>query len=155
MDEQIKKIKSLLKFYKKNGTEVELKVSYDDGKSVNGTIISMRGIFNGWIVLKSSNDSLMKIFLSDIFPDSIFPLDFAKKENKKENTTEKRDPISPKLRFEVFKRDKYVCQYCGACGPDVELEIDHVIPVSRGGTDDIKNLKTACFKCNSGKGDRV
>ena len=38
---------------------------------------------------------------------------------------------------------------------DVELEVDHVIPISRGGTDDISNLKTACFKCNRGKGDSI
>ena len=151
MDEKIKKIKSLLKFYRKNGTEVELKVSYNSGITVKGIIIKMNHIFNRWIVLQSSSGSLMKIFLEDIYLDSIIVSDFTKKENKKDS----RDPISPKLRFEVFERDKYVCQYCGACGPDVELEIDHVIPVSRGGTDDINNLKTACLKCNRGKGDKV
>lgn len=155
MDDQTKKIKSLLKFYKKNGTYIKLKVSYNDETTVSGAIIKMNHISNRWVVLQSSNDSLMKIFLSDIFPDSIIPLVFAKKENKKENKNDSRDPISAKLRFEVFKRDKFVCQYCGACGPDVELEIDHIIPVSRGGTDDITNLKTACFKCNRGKGDKV
>ena len=48
-----------------------------------------------------------------------------------------------------------MCQYCGAAGPKVELEVDHKIPVSRGGTDDIDNLTTACFKCNRGKGVSV
>ena len=48
-----------------------------------------------------------------------------------------------------------MCQYCGACGRDVELEVDHVIPVSRGGTDDLKNLKTSCRECNRGKGVMV
>lgn len=155
MEEQIKKIKSLLKFYRKNNTEIELKVSSNDSMVIRGTIINLGCMSKGWIVLQSSSGSSMKIFFEDIFPDSIIPSEFAKKENKNKNKNESRDPISPKLRFEVFKRDKYVCQYCGACGPDVELEIDHVIPVSRGGTDDINNLKTACFKCNRGKGDRV
>ena len=43
----------------------------------------------------------------------------------------------------------------GARAPDVELEVDHKIPVSRGGTDDEKNLITKCFNCNRGKGDLI
>ena len=66
----------------------------------------------------------------------------------------KRKPIPKSVRFEVFKRDKFTCQYCGAKAPDVILEVDHIQPVSKGGTDDIFNLITACRACNSGKGDR-
>lgn len=154
MEEQLKKIKSLLKFYRKNNTEIELKTLINGGVVIKGNIIKISSMFNN-IIMQSSEGSRIKVFFEDIEADSIIPSDFAKKENKNKNKNESRDPISPKLRFEVFKRDKYVCQYCGACGPDVELEIDHVIPVSRGGTDDINNLKTACFKCNRGKGDRV
>ena len=153
MEEHLKKIKELLKFYKKNNTEVEFKVSYKGGTSVKGEVIS-KSIFNKWIVLQSESGPVIKIFLEDIEPESIFPSEFAKKENKKIDK-ENRNPISPALRFKVLKRDKYVCQYCGACGPKVEVEVDHKIPVSRGGTDDIDNLITACFKCNRGKGVSV
>lgn len=66
----------------------------------------------------------------------------------------KRRAIPKKIRFEVFKRDSFTCQYCGAKAPDVLLEIDHIQPVSKGGTDDLLNLVTACKACNSGKGDR-
>lgn len=45
----------------------------------------------------------------------------------------KRKSISKKLRFEVFKRDKFTCQYCGRKAPDVVLQIDHISPVSKGG----------------------
>jgi hypothetical protein len=65
-----------------------------------------------------------------------------------------REPISKKLRFEVFKRDSFTCQYCGKRAPDVILNCDHVKPVVEGGTTDILNLVTACFDCNSGKGGR-
>jgi hypothetical protein len=58
------------------------------------------------------------------------------------------------LRFEVFKRDGFTCQYCGSKPPDVTLEADHIVPVSDGGTDEIDNLITACFSCNRGKGAR-
>jgi hypothetical protein len=66
-----------------------------------------------------------------------------------------REAISKKLRFEVFKRDSFTCQYCGKKAPDVILNCDHVNPVAEGGTTDILNLVTACFDCNNGKGARL
>ena len=65
-----------------------------------------------------------------------------------------RKAITKTARFEVFKRDKFTCQYCGASAPDVILEIDHIKPVSKGGTNDIINLITACRDCNRGKSDK-
>jgi hypothetical protein len=65
----------------------------------------------------------------------------------------KRESISKRTRFEIFKRDAFMCQYCGAGAPDAVLHIEHIIPVSRGGTSHISNLTTACQKCNSGKSD--
>jgi hypothetical protein len=64
-----------------------------------------------------------------------------------------RSPLSKKTRFEVFKRDQFQCSYCGAHPSEtVMLEVDHVIPVAEGGTNDIENLVTACWDCNRGKG---
>jgi len=59
--------------------------------------------------------------------------------------------ITKKIRFEVFKRDYFKCQYCGKTPPDVTLEVDHIKPKSKKVTDDINNLVTACFDCNRGK----
>jgi flagellar motility protein MotE (MotC chaperone) len=64
----------------------------------------------------------------------------------------KRKGIPKKLRFEVFKRDNFTCQYCGRMAPDVILEVDHINPVKNGGKNDILNLITSCKDCNSGKG---
>lgn len=64
----------------------------------------------------------------------------------------KRKTISKKLRFEVFKRDNFTCQYCGRMAPDVVLEVDHINPVKNDGTNDILNLVTSCKDCNIGKG---
>lgn len=66
----------------------------------------------------------------------------------------KRKALPKKLRFEVFKRDSFTCQYCGRMAPDVVLEVDHIVPVAEGGTNDIMNLITSCHDCNSGKGKR-
>jgi len=68
--------------------------------------------------------------------------------------THKRKSISKKIRFEVFKRDSFTCQYCGRMAPDVVLEIDHINPVANGGDNDILNLLTSCKECNAGKGAR-
>lgn len=65
-----------------------------------------------------------------------------------------RKKIPKKVRFEVFKRDRFTCQYCGAKAPDVVLHIDHITPVANGGDNDIMNLVTACESCNLGKGAR-
>ena len=65
----------------------------------------------------------------------------------------KRKCVSKKIRFEVFKRDVFQCQYCGSQPPSVVLELDHLHPVSKGGDNSIDNLITACFDCNRGKSD--
>jgi hypothetical protein len=53
---------------------------------------------------------------------------------------------------EVFKRDNYICQYCGSVGG--KLEADHIIPFSKGGKDSLENLTTSCRKCNRQKRDK-
>lgn len=64
-------------------------------------------------------------------------------------------PLPKSLRFEVLKRDKFACQYCGGKAPDVLLQVDHIHPESKGGKHDVLNLITSCQPCNSGKSDRL
>ncbi len=68
-----------------------------------------------------------------------------------------RDPRGPRtaapaLRFAVFRRDSFTCQYCGRAAPHVALHIDHVAPWADGGRTELANLRTACDVCNLGKG---
>jgi len=60
-----------------------------------------------------------------------------------------------RLRFEILKRDKFRCQYCGKNPIEdrVKLEIDHIYPKIKGGTHHFNNLTTACHECNAGKSD--
>lgn len=58
-------------------------------------------------------------------------------------------------RKNIFLRDQYTCQYCGRRFPPSELTIDHVIPISRGGTNSWRNVVTACKECNNRKGNRT
>ena len=62
-----------------------------------------------------------------------------------------RKAIGKRVRFDVFKRDGFVCQCCGAHPPAVILEVDHILAVANGGDNDPDNLITACFNCNRGK----
>jgi hypothetical protein len=59
--------------------------------------------------------------------------------------------LSTKKRFNVFKRDAFKCRYCGQSPPSVVLEVDHLVPRSAGGSDELLNLVTSCFACNRGK----
>lgn len=60
---------------------------------------------------------------------------------------------SSKVKMRVMKRDRFQCTYCGAPGTDAELEVDHIIAVSIGGSHHMSNLTTACRACNQKKGD--
>jgi 5-methylcytosine-specific restriction endonuclease McrA len=71
----------------------------------------------------------------------------------------KRKPIPASVRFRVLKRDKFTCRYCSYSPltdpiqpPTRLLEVDHIISVYDGGSDDESNLITACLPCNRGKG---
>lgn len=70
-------------------------------------------------------------------------------------TSNLRRPLSKSLRFEVFKRDRFKCQYCGRGIDETILEVDHVTPVAEGGENDITNLVTSCRDCNRGKGKKL
>lgn len=58
-------------------------------------------------------------------------------------------------RRNLFKRDKYTCQYCGAQPGPEELTIDHVYPRSRGGKSSFENCVLACVECNRKKANRT
>jgi 5-methylcytosine-specific restriction endonuclease McrA len=57
------------------------------------------------------------------------------------------------LRLKIFARDGFCCTYCG--GIEGPFECDHVVPTSRGGSNDESNLTTACKPCNASKRDRL
>lgn len=55
-------------------------------------------------------------------------------------------------RFHIFQRDNFTCQYCGKTRKNgTRLEIDHIIPKSKGGKDTVDNLITSCSECNLDK----
>ena len=76
--------------------------------------------------------------------------------NKPTKPKRQRTRIPRGMRHEVFKRDNYTCVECGARKSDgATLHVDHKIPVSKGGTDELDNLQTLCSDCNLNKSDVI
>jgi 5-methylcytosine-specific restriction endonuclease McrA len=63
-----------------------------------------------------------------------------------------RDELSPAMRKAVWSRYGRICYLCGMKGADT---IDHIVPIVKGGTNDISNLRPAHEKCNKDKGSKV
>lgn len=67
-----------------------------------------------------------------------------------------RNKMTSSMRYNVLKRDGFRCQICGASQEDgVTLHVDHIVPVSKGGKTEMKNLRTLCSRCNLGKSNKI
>lgn len=67
-----------------------------------------------------------------------------------------RARMSDSIRYDVLRRDNYKCAICGKGNRDgVKLEVDHIIPVSKGGKTEMSNLQTLCERCNRGKSNKL
>lgn len=69
--------------------------------------------------------------------------------NLEPRTPSLRKQLSTRRSLQVFARDNYSCTACGAAD---DLSVDHIQPVSKGGTNEMSNLQTLCRSCNSAKG---
>lgn len=77
-------------------------------------------------------------------------------EDRKAAAQYERSQMTPSLRYDVMKRDGFRCQLCGRSASDgVTLEVDHIIPVSKGGKTVMSNLQTLCWDCNRGKSNKL
>jgi len=62
-------------------------------------------------------------------------------------------PVSENIRYQVLARDRK-CLLCGAGPEQIQLQVDHIIPRAKGGSNDITNLQVLCATCNRGKSNR-
>jgi len=119
------------------------------GKGYNlGKIKGTCKVCNKEFSLRTSNHTLCSLECRKKYHDNI------------QNFTiieDNRFQKSLRLRFEILKRDNFTCQYCGRNPKQdkVKLQIDHIIPKSKGGNDNPSNLITACLECNQGKKDII
>ena len=82
----------------------------------------------------------------------------SEKIDRKKSASYQRNLMTPKLRQKIKERDNYTCQSCEVSVYDQDLlllEIDHIIPVSKGGLSTEDNLQTLCWKCNRTKSDKI
>ena len=70
-------------------------------------------------------------------------------------TRVERGRLSNKLRFAIYQRDGNRCKCCGRRGTRTDLEIDHIVPIAKGGKTEWNNLQTLCPRCNKEKGTRT
>lgn len=77
--------------------------------------------------------------------------EFSKKpfNGKKPRLSETNPDLWQEIKTLVFNRDQYICQYCGQKGG--LLECDHIVPFSKGGSNELQNLNTSCRSCNRKK----
>lgn len=76
----------------------------------------------------------------------------------KKSVAGQRALMTTALREKIKQRDNYTCQYCGnstSKEPNLLLEIDHIIPLSKNGLTCEDNLQTLCWKCNRSKGSKI
>ena len=76
----------------------------------------------------------------------------------KKSVAGQRALMTPKLREKIKERDGYTCQICGLSNKDEQnllLEIDHIIPLSKGGMTTEGNLQILCWRCNRSKGAKI
>ena len=72
------------------------------------------------------------------------------------NSKNQRKLMTKELRRKVMIRDNYTCQICGKYMPDeVGLQIDHIVPVAKGGKTVLSNLQVLCSKCNGRKSNKL
>lgn len=78
--------------------------------------------------------------------------------DKKEFSTAQRQMMTNDLREAIKKRDNYTCCICGNSvfnEPNLLLEIDHIVPISKGGKTEASNLQTLCWRCNRSKSNKM
>ncbi len=63
--------------------------------------------------------------------------------------------VPPLVNSYLFRRDQFLCMYCGGEFPAYNLSRDHILPVSRSGTDSWTNVVTACKRCNHRKANHT
>jgi hypothetical protein len=135
-----------------NLEEAWKKLGYPPGKRQIATLcanISESPYKHHWGSLRAACESLAAFHNGKLSQEKLLAGDLLKP---------KRITIPLNIRWAVQKRDHNRCVLCGACPSNdhsVELEIDHIIPVAKGGGNEMENLQTLCWKCNQGKKDRT
>lgn len=142
----------LIKHFSKKNLEKHLGFTQIDFK----TVYFPKYIFK--YVSSGGNASLQCEIVMDIDNLNKFINYLSENIKFKKSVKGQRTLMTSSLRKQILARDGYVCQYCGASlqkEPNLLLEVDHIIPVSKGGITTVDNLQTLCWRCNRKKGSKI
>lgn len=109
--------------------------------------------FGSWTATLLAFDKYVNGEQSETYNEPNIPVIMEERKDIKHKTPRE---INLRLRFLVLSRDNFKCCVCGASpakNPNVTLEVDHIVPWSKGGETTEDNLQTLCFDCNRGKSD--
>ncbi len=132
---------------KVDGLQVEEKLLEDITKKAYGIPAEAMGLFNKAVIYAKTFD--IKILTKEIFEESI------KLSGYQATLTARKlidRSISDDVRLKVWRRDEGKCVKCGSLE---KLEYDHIIPVSKGGSNTERNVRLLCEKCNRTKSDGI
>ena len=104
------------------------------------------------------NSSLITRVILDIDNLERFTKYIANQIKWENSKNHQRALMTQALRERIKDRDNYTCCSCGNSihkEPNLLLEIDHIIPIARGGKTEESNLQTLCWKCNRSKGSKI
>lgn len=109
--------------------------------------------FNGW---RNALKAFVNYINEDVNTEKMDNMKSGSSHDSNHHKTSRT--INLRTRFIVLQRDNFKCCACGASpakNPAVELQVDHIIPWSKGGETVVDNLQTLCSKCNLGKSDII
>lgn len=95
-------------------------------------------------LLREKKEELRKVVIQELSEDGLI--------TKDDYITKKREPISQQVQDKVWNRDNGRCVKCGS---QENLEFDHIIPFSKGGSNTYRNLQLLCQKCNRKKSNKI
>lgn len=88
-------------------------------------------------------------------PDRVLASQLSRRAREKTNSTEWEIKKANAFAMQIRSAESFLCRYCGKTFPTTSLHIDHVVPVSRGGSHTADNLAASCKSCNLSKGARM
>lgn len=91
----------------------------------------------------------------DIFGKKILSKTNLKKINTCDSSKKKRKSLHQDMRLLIYKRDNGICQICGKPLDVDNFTIDHIVPLNRGGVNNINNYRCVCSRCNEWKSDSL
>lgn len=143
------KYKKLLEYEQLAVSEIKLDIIHEYFITCGVTYTSPAGV-NSYRKAYRFGEEKIEETIQKIFTDEAF------RETEAWRRKSERRKVTASLRYDVMQRDGFRCCLCGRSAKNgVELEVDHIIPVSQGGCSDMDNLQTLCFDCNRGKAAKM